>query len=132
MDPQRVSAPREGRVGVVNDAVLEGEGARARQVPRPLIKLIGRHRWHSAEVVLSRPHELLVGEGNGEVVVEVTAGRGHQQRAPAHPSPERRQLIDRVRQTATIETSWFSRWMVLASKPSVIEAQLGQSGNMKW
>src|SRR5215472_2576561 len=100
--PQAVQAARIGRVGVVDDSVLERERAHARalagvgrpvgarrcgpRVERPADVLGRRPHGRLAEVVFKGPRTLLLlGEGYVEVGVEVAAERGGPGEAPAHP-----------------------------------------------
>src|SRR4051812_9011508 len=91
--PETVQPAGIGGVGVVDDAVLEREGAHARRLARvggpvgpggggpvgerSLGRGLGRrHELHDAEVVLTGAGSLLLlGEADPEVVVEVAAER---------------------------------------------------------
>src|SRR5262245_44973032 len=111
--PEIVHPARVGRIGVVDDVVLERESAHTPKLARvgrpvradpgcelgdrPLFAGIQRQSHvDRAEVVLEALRLLLLrGERDPEVVVEVTAVRRRPREAPAHPALVRLQLLER-------------------------------------
>src|ERR1700761_4277886 len=101
--PQSVEAPRIGRIGVVNGAVLDREGAHAWSIahecssvgparfrePRDGLRNLRRcQRMITAPIiVLNAAFALLfLGDGDVEIEVEVVAERGRPRERPPHPA----------------------------------------------
>src|SRR6516164_2079120 len=140
--PKAVQSARIGGVGVVDDAVLEHEGAHTWPFARvggcvgsangrePGDGLRDRCRIHrmaaAPVVVLDDPLALLrLGERDVEVEVEVAVERGR----PGKRPPIRRlyacSFASGARDTAESVTSWFARCTVKPSNPSAIVEQDG-------
>src|SRR5689334_6708407 len=106
--PEPVQSARIGRIGVIDDTVLENESAETRpqayigeplrSSPRRVLDHDRRkrrlgHRVAAATVIVfaAAAALLLLGDGDVEVVVEAAAFRGRPGKAPAHPLLERLQ-----------------------------------------
>src|SRR3989442_3861332 len=97
--PEAVHSARIGRIGVVDDAILERERAYAGPLARVCGRVGSRHGRErnsplavalpgrlAAKVVFDAPLALLLlGESNAEVGVEVAAERGRPGKRPTHP-----------------------------------------------
>jgi hypothetical protein len=88
---QDIGAAVVAGVGVVDDPVLEREGAQAVQLVAPEVDLRGVLRCPEVEAAARPP--LLLGE-DGEVEVEVASCGRDPREAPAHPAPVGLQVLE--------------------------------------
>src|SRR5206468_1651334 len=108
--PEAVQSARIGGIRVVDDAVLEREGAHARPFARVSGRVCSAHgrvgsgplapafpRRLAPVVVFDAPLALLLlfSEADAEVGVEVAAERGRPRKRPPHPPLVRLQLLER-------------------------------------
>src|SRR6185437_9939621 len=124
--PEPVQSAGIGRIGMIDDAVIENESAEARPLAHIRSRLGSspgrvldndwrkrrrRHRVTAATVIVfgAPVALLLLGDRDVEVVIEVATPRRRPGKGPAHPLFERLQLPKRRAGCRQSITSWLAR-----------------------